>query len=164
MSAANEIRDALATPEQVQRAREYAASNSVTEIWQQRCRDGVYDDCLEVRSPLAAIIEGDAALAAATARADAWEADAARYASNAEYWKARADKAEALLETISDLLSDAVQSDCENGVKSLNERAAANYLKDAPDTLAAIRKTQEMIWAALEANDAGRAEVQHDAG
>lgn len=53
------------------------------------------------------------------------------------------------LNWISDRFSEAVQVDCENGVRSLNERAAKKYLADFPDTLAAIRETQERIDAEL---------------
>lgn len=54
---------------------------------------------------------------------------------------------EAAAEWFSDRFSDAVQADTENGVKWLNERAADAYLKDAPDTLAAIREGEEAISA-----------------
>ena len=54
---------------------------------------------------------------------------------------------EAAAEWFSDRFSEAVQADCENGVRWLNERAAAAYLKDAPDTLAAIREGEEAIRA-----------------
>ena len=53
------------------------------------------------------------------------------------------------LRKISDLFGDAVQSDCENGVRSLNERAAAKYLAEFPDTLDAICQTQDLIDATL---------------
>lgn len=48
--------------------------------------------------------------------------------------------AEELAEQISALLSDAVQADCENGVRWLNECAASNYLKEYPETLSALRQ------------------------
>lgn len=67
--------------------------------------------------------------------------------------QAELDEARGLLDWISGRFSDAVQADCENGVKWLNERAAANYLKDAPDTLAAIRETQDRIDAFLAKGD-----------
>jgi len=54
---------------------------------------------------------------------------------------------EAAAEWFADRFSEAVQADCENGVRWLNERAAAAYLKDAPDTLAAIREGEEAIRA-----------------
>ena len=54
---------------------------------------------------------------------------------------------EAAADWFADRFSDAVQADCENGVKWLNERAAKAYLKDAPDTLAAIREGEEAIRA-----------------
>lgn len=54
---------------------------------------------------------------------------------------------EAAADWFADRFSDAVQADCESGVKWLNERAAKAYLKDAPDTLAAIREGEEAIRA-----------------
>jgi hypothetical protein len=66
-------------------------------------------------------------------------------------WPA-AEDARALLEWISDELASACQADCENGVKWLNERAAAAYLKDAPATLEAIKAVQDRIDAYLERN------------
>lgn len=42
------------------------------------------------------------------------------------------------LEEAQDLLSDAMQSDLENGVKWLNEAAAAKFQKDYPALHAAI--------------------------
>ena len=56
---------------------------------------------------------------------------------------------EEALQSISDLIGDAAQDDCENGVRWLNERAAAAYLKDFPATLTALRKAQEIIDAVL---------------
>ena len=56
---------------------------------------------------------------------------------------------EGALQSISDLIGDAAQDDCENGVRWLNERAAAAYLKDFPATLTALRKAQEIIDAVL---------------
>lgn len=56
---------------------------------------------------------------------------------------------EEALREISDLFGDAVQADCENGVKWLNERAAEAYLADFPATLAAIERTHEIIAEAL---------------
>ena len=133
MTPADEIRDALATPEQVQRAREYAASIAVTKTFRQRCRDGVYDDCPEVRSPLAAIIDGDAALAAEKARADKAEAEVARLT--------------AFVRRFADM------SDTEADFTSYGMVG----FRDGFDMRREAR-------AALEANDAIRAEVQHDAG
>jgi hypothetical protein len=59
--------------------------------------------------------------------------------------KLRLAELEGALEWIADQFSDAVQADCENGVRCLNERAASNYLKDAPATLAAIHCVQDKI-------------------
>jgi hypothetical protein len=53
------------------------------------------------------------------------------------------------LDQIADLFSLAVQDDCENGVKWLNERAAADYLKEYPETRKAIHETHVIISAAL---------------
>ena len=50
---------------------------------------------------------------------------------------------------IGDLFSEALQSDCENGVRSLNEKAYANYLKEYPATLVAIQNMNDIIDAAL---------------
>lgn len=55
----------------------------------------------------------------------------------------------AALEEVWGILSDAVQGDCENGVKWLNERAASSYLKEYPDTLAALREIQDLDPAAI---------------
>jgi hypothetical protein len=48
------------------------------------------------------------------------------------------------VDRISDLFGDAVQADCENGVRCLNERAAKRYLAEFPATLAAIREAQDI--------------------
>lgn len=53
------------------------------------------------------------------------------------------------LQAIDDEFSDAVQSDCENGVRSLNERAASRYLKEYPATAGAIQFALETARAAL---------------
>ena len=55
----------------------------------------------------------------------------------------------AALQEISYLFLDAVQSDCENGVRSLNEKAYAKYLSDYPATLAAIHSMNGIIDDAL---------------
>ena len=104
----------------MQRAREYAAR-----VWEYHSGYAAL-----IQSALAAIIDGDAALASEKARADAWEADAARYASNAEYWKARADKAEAALRRIANM--------------------------ETPRANATVKNMAGVAVAALEANDAGR--------
>ena len=58
----------------------------------------------------------------------------------------------AYVERISDLIGEAVQADCENGVRWLNERAAAAYMKEYPATLAALRTIQdEVVPEALDA-------------
>jgi hypothetical protein len=48
------------------------------------------------------------------------------------------------------LFSDAVQSDCENGVRSLNEKAYTNYLKEYPATLLAIQNMHDIIDTVIE--------------
>jgi hypothetical protein len=60
---------------------------------------------------------------------------------------------EEALERIDDLFADAVQFDCENGVRSLNEAASARYLADAPETKAAIHESLEIIRALLKEAD-----------
>lgn len=65
-------------------------------------------------------------------------------AARAQGWN---EAIEAAADWFADRFSDAVQADCESGVKWLNERAAKAYLKDAPDTLAAIREGEEAIRA-----------------
>lgn len=63
---------------------------------------------------------------------------------------------EAAFRGVDDDFSDAVQADCENGVRWLNERAASYYLKEYPATAAAIQSAIETARAALEgakAND-----------
>ena len=60
---------------------------------------------------------------------------------------------EEALERIDDLFADAVQFDCENGVRSLNEAATARYLADAPATKAAIHESLEIIRAQLKEAD-----------
>ena len=50
---------------------------------------------------------------------------------------------------ILDHLSDAVQSDCENGVRVLNEIATKNYLKEYPETRAAFHAIGKIGRAAL---------------
>ena len=63
------------------------------------------------------------------------------------------ERLRAVLNQIDDELINAWQDDCENGVRSLNERAAANYLHDYRHTKAAITKVIELVRAALEAKD-----------
>ena len=58
-------------------------------------------------------------------------------------------KAVETLEQITTIICSAVQGDNEHGVRSLNEIAAKNYLKDFPLTLAAITEVQDVIDAAL---------------
>jgi hypothetical protein len=53
------------------------------------------------------------------------------------------------LDRIADLFSLAVQDDCENGIKWLNERAAAKYLKEYPETRKALHETHVIISTAL---------------
>ena len=53
------------------------------------------------------------------------------------------------LERIGDELSTCAADDCENGVSSLNERAASSYLKEYPHTAAAIKFAIDTIRAAL---------------
>jgi hypothetical protein len=60
---------------------------------------------------------------------------------------------EELLNHAEDLFDWAVQSDCENGVRSLNEAAAATYLADAPATKAAILEIRELTRALLKEAD-----------
>jgi len=50
-----------------------------------------------------------------------------------------------------EMFDDAVQGDCENGVRSLNEIAAKNYLKEAPLT----REVINAIRAAADKLEAG---------
>ena len=64
--------------------------------------------------------------------------------------RARVQDLEAWMQQIDDLFSDAAQSDCENGVRSLNEKAAAEYLAQYPATGQAIRETVDIARAALE--------------
>ena len=52
--------------------------------------------------------------------------------------EARVAELEAALEEVSDLLSDAMQADCENGVRVLNEAAAKAYLSGYPSTRWAV--------------------------
>ena len=59
------------------------------------------------------------------------------------------ERLRAALQEIIYLFLDAVQSDCENGVRSLNEKAYAKYLSDYPATLAAIHSMNGIIDAAL---------------
>ena len=54
------------------------------------------------------------------------------------------------LEWIRDQIAFACQGDCENGVRWLNEKASANYLKDAPAMKEAIAAIQTKIDALLE--------------
>jgi hypothetical protein len=60
---------------------------------------------------------------------------------------------EGLLNHAEDLFDWAAQSDCENGVRSLNEAAAATYLADAPATKAAILEIRELTRAMLKEAD-----------
>jgi hypothetical protein len=60
---------------------------------------------------------------------------------------------EGLLNHAEDLFDWAAQSDCENGVRSLNEAAAATYLADAPATKAAILEIRELTRALLKEAD-----------
>jgi len=50
---------------------------------------------------------------------------------------------------IENMLHDAMMSDCEHGVSSLNKQAAAEYLKQYPATEKAIRETLQIIRATL---------------
>lgn len=169
MTPADEIRDALAkmTPGEWQVRRDQCHFDTASDIacgnktigrtcsqYPQIEHDAA--GIVTLRNKVPALLDE---LAAAKARADAWEADAARYASNAEYWKARADKAEAevaRLRAAAVKLDNAVaeyldaerlwQSDqCEESVVNAAEAAMKSALYEA-------RKTR----AALEANDAGR--------
>jgi hypothetical protein len=54
------------------------------------------------------------------------------------------------LEDILEMLDEAVQADCEHGVRSLNERAAQKYLMEYPATLAAIGNIRNRIRLAFE--------------
>jgi hypothetical protein len=63
--------------------------------------------------------------------------------------QAKLAKAMETLEQITTIICSAVQGDNEHGVRSLNEIAAKNYLKDFPLTLAAITEVQDVIDAAL---------------
>jgi hypothetical protein len=56
----------------------------------------------------------------------------------------------AALEDIWDLLDEALQADCEHGVRSLNEMAARNYLIEYPGTLSAIEAIHTIIRAELQ--------------
>jgi hypothetical protein len=60
---------------------------------------------------------------------------------------------EELLNHAEDLFDWAAQSDCENGVRSLNEAAAVTYLTDAPATKAAILEIRELTRALLKEAD-----------
>jgi len=60
---------------------------------------------------------------------------------------------EGLLNHAEDLFDWAAQSDCENGVRSLNKAAAATYLADAPATKAAILEIRELTRALLKEAD-----------
>lgn len=63
-----------------------------------------------------------------------------------------ADEIERLREAlreVEDLLIDAMQSDCEHGVRSLNEQAAAEYLVDFPATRNAFHQSIDIARAAL---------------
>jgi hypothetical protein len=68
-----------------------------------------------------------------------------------EIERLRAEKEQLLngYDQILDHLSDAVQSDCENGVRVLNEIAAKNYLKEYPETRAAFHAIGKIARAAL---------------
>lgn len=54
-----------------------------------------------------------------------------------------------ILRSIDELFGEAVQDDCENGVKWLNERASSKYLAEYPHTRAAISFSHKAIRAAL---------------
>ena len=64
---------------------------------------------------------------------------------NAHKAAAKILRQERAFDKIAELLSDAVQCDCEHGVRSLNERATANYLKEYPATLDALGKIQKIV-------------------
>ena len=59
------------------------------------------------------------------------------------------ERLRAALASIDELLSQAAQDDCENGVKWLNERAAERYLATYPHTSAAILYAHKVARAAL---------------
>lgn len=66
--------------------------------------------------------------------------EAQDYAREAEIDAAKLDGMAEALDWVRDLLSDAAQSDCEHGVRWLNEAAAAEYLIDYPNTAEALAK------------------------
>lgn len=72
-----------------------------------------------------------------------------RLRSDNEQLRAREEMLLKGYDEILDHLSDAVQSDCENGVRALNEIAAKNYLKEYPETRAAFHAIGEIARAAL---------------
>lgn len=116
MTTADEIRDALAkmTPGEWQVRRDQCHFDTASDI---ACGNRIIGrtcsqypqiehdaaGIVTLRNKVPALLDE---LAAEKARADAWEADAARYASNAEYWKARADKAEAEVARLREALED----------------------------------------------------------
>lgn len=66
--------------------------------------------------------------------------EAQDYARKAEIDAAKLEGIEAALDWVRDLLSDAAQSDCEHGVRWLNEAAAAEYMIYYPNTAEALSK------------------------
>jgi hypothetical protein len=81
----------------------------------------------ELPEPAGIIVVGSQALRAFTA--DQMHAYAKAYAAAA---------VEAEREAIADALADALASDCENGVKWLNEAAADNFRKGYPELFALL--------------------------
>lgn len=59
------------------------------------------------------------------------------------------ERLRAALEDVGDMLIQAAQDDCENGVKWLNERAAQRYLAVYPETAKAIGAAVSLIRVAL---------------
>jgi len=84
---------------------------------------------------------------------DHLKADAEAYRAGQAASAERIKALEEALERIDGLFGDAVQFDCENGVRSLNEAASARYLADAPETKAAIHESLEIIRALLKEAD-----------
>lgn len=82
-----------------------------------------------------------------------FEGDAHAYRAGAAASAGRIKALEAALDQICDLLSDAMQADCENGVQSLNEAAAANYLNDFPHTKKALDAVQAVCLSMLKEPD-----------
>ena len=72
-----------------------------------------------------------------------------KIADRIEALSAENERLREALERIGDELSTCGPDDCENGVRSLNERAASLYLKEYPHTAAAIKFAIHTIRAAL---------------